>query len=155
MTLQVQDIFTYKNETHPLYGEPLERYLKTIRLPHPLVAPSSACWRGYTAQWAIDNKKLFLIKWEGYILDCLEVDIKYLFPEQEIVFADWFSGAIHVALGDVACMLHNGHVPVFEGRMILQFEKGILLSEQTEWLTKEEIAKMIKEEDDLISFDNL
>ena len=52
-------------------------------------------------------------------------------------------------------MIHNGHVPVFEGRMILQFEKGILLSEQTEWLTKEEIAQMIKDEDDLFSFDNL
>lgn len=127
MTLQAADILTYKNENHFVYGEPLEGYLKTVRLPHPLVAPSSACWRGYTAQWAIDNKKLFLIKWEGYILDCQEVDIKYLFPEQEVVLADWFSGAIHVALGDVACMVHNGHVPVFEGRMILQFEKGILL----------------------------
>jgi hypothetical protein len=148
MTLQAADILTYKNENHFVYGEPLEGYLKTVRLPHPLVAPSSACWRGYTAQWAIDNKKLFLIKWEGYILDCQEVDIKYLFPEQEVVLADWFSGAIHVALGDVACMVHNGHVPVFEGRMILQFEKGILMSEQTEWLTKEKITQMIKEEED-------
>ena len=148
MTLQAADILTYKNENHFVYGEPLEGYLKTVRLPHPLVAPSSACWRGYTAQWAIDNKKLFLIKWEGYILDCQEVDIKYLFPEQEVVLADWFSGAIHVALGDVACMIHNGHVPVFEGRMILQFEKGILMSEQTEWLTKEKITQMIKEEED-------
>ena len=148
MTLQVQDILTHKNENHFIYGEPLEGYLKTIRLPHPLVAPSSACWRGYTAKWAVDNNKLFLIKWEGYILDCLEVDIKYLFPEQEIAFADWFSGSIHVALGDVACMIHNGHVPVFEGRMILQFENGILVSEQSEWLTKEKIAEMIKEEED-------
>ncbi|HRG42425.1 MAG TPA: hypothetical protein PLC27_13535 [Saprospiraceae bacterium] len=148
MTLQVQDIFTYKNETYSVYGEPLECYLKTITLPHPLVAPSSACWRGYTAQWAIDNKKLFLIKWEGYILDYLEVDIKYLFPNQEIVFANWFSGSIHIALGDVACVIHNGHVPVFEGRMILQFENGILVSEQTEWLSENQIAQMIKEEDD-------
>jgi len=68
MTLQVQDILTYQNENHFVYGEPLEGYLETIKLPHPLVAPSSTCWRSYTAQWAIDNKKLFLIKWEGIYL---------------------------------------------------------------------------------------
>jgi len=54
----------------------------------------------------------------GYILDFLKVDIKYLFPDQEIVFAYWFSGSINIAMGDVVCMIHNGHVPVFVGLVI-------------------------------------
>jgi hypothetical protein len=79
--------------------EPLWSYLRYAKLPHSLVAHSSGCWRGYYGKWAVKNKKLFLIEWQGYILDHIKVGIDYLFPEEEIVFAKWFTGEIRVGIG--------------------------------------------------------
>lgn len=69
MTAQIKDILVYNGEELSMATEPLADYLKHVKLPHKLVAPNTACWRGYYSKWAIDNKKLFLIEWHGYILD--------------------------------------------------------------------------------------
>ena len=79
MTAQIRDILVYKKEEHSMATEPLEGYLKKTKLPHKLVPPNTACWRGYYSKWSIDNNKLFLIEWKGFILNYQEVGMEYLF----------------------------------------------------------------------------
>ena len=149
MTAQARDILIYKKEQLYMAAEPLDGYLKKVKLPHKLVAPNTGCWRGYTSKWAIDNKKLFLIEWQGYILDYQKVGMNYLFPDDEIVFAKWFTGQIRIGMGEMVSYVHGGYASVHEGDMFLIFENGELVNEYIKWLTQEEIEKIQKDVDDL------
>ena len=130
-------------------AEALDSYLKKAKQTHKLVAPNTGCWRGYTSKWAIDNKKLFLIEWQGYILDYQKVGMNYLFPDDEIVFAKWFTGQIRLGMGEMVSYVHGGYASVHEGDMFLIFENGELVNEYIKWLTQEEIEKIQKDVDDL------
>ena len=155
MTAQARDILIYNKEKLLISSEPLESYLEKVKLPHKLVAPSTACWRGYHSKWAIDNKKLFLIEWQGYIekqgnmFDYQKVGMEYLFPDEEFVFAKWFTGEIRIGMGDMVSYVHGGYESVQEGNMFLIFENGELVNEYIKWLTQEEIEKIKKEYDNL------
>ena len=46
MTAQARDILIYNKEELYMAAEPLEDYLKKTKLPHKLVAPHTACWKG-------------------------------------------------------------------------------------------------------------
>ncbi len=145
MTTQTKDILIYNNEKLLIACEPLEDYLEKVQLPHKLVAPSSACWRGYYSKWAIDNKKLFLIEWRGFILDWQKVGIDYLFPDEEIVFAKWFSGEIRIPMGEIVNYVHGGYLSIYEGDMVLEFINGELVKEQIKCLTVKEVENIIVE----------
>jgi len=145
MTAQVRDILIYNKVELDMATEPLDGFLKNAKLQHRLVPQNSACWRGYTSRWAIDNKKLFLIEWQGYILNHLKVGIEYLFPDEEFVFANWFTGEIRIEMGRLVNYVHGGYKSVYEGEMFLIFEKGELVNEFTKWLTAKEIEKIIKD----------
>ena len=153
MTAQVPDILLYNNEELYMSCEPLKDYLKKVKLPHKLVSPNTACWRGYYSKWAIDNKKLFLIEWQGYILDYQKVGIDYLFPGEEIVFAKWFTGEIRIEIGELVRYVHGGYSSVYEGDRRLVFKNGVLTNETIKWLTEEELEKIkkarLEDQDDL------
>ncbi len=149
MTAQARDILFYNDERFFIATEPLEGYLKTISLPHNLVAPTTACWRGYYSKWAIDNNKLFLIEWEGYILDYQKVGIEYLFPDEEFVFANWYSGEIRIPVGEMISYFHGGYLSKYEGDRFLEFKVGELVNEYTKWLSQEEIDRIKKRNDEL------
>jgi len=155
MTAQSRDILLYNKEELQMAGEPLFSYLNSIKLPHYLVAPSTACWRGYTSKWAIENKKLFLTEWQGYILDYQKVGMDYLFPGEEIVFAKWFTGPIRIEMGKRIKYVHGGYDSVYEGDMLLKFENGVLVEEHTKWLTQEEIDKIQQTDEDFIFYRKL
>ena len=145
MTAQAGDILIYKKEELFMAAEPLKGYLETVSLPNKLVAPTTACWRGYYSKWAIDNKKLFLIEWVGYILDNQKVGMNYIFPGEEIVFASWFTGTIRIPMGEIVCYVHGGYESVHEWDLFLEIKKGVLVKEDIKWLTEKEIEKIKKE----------
>lgn len=147
MTAQISDSLQYNNERFSIYSEPLSSYLKTADLPHPLVAPNTACWRGYTASWAIENKKLFLVGWNGYILNYLQVGMDYLFPGEKVVFANWYNHSIYLPLGELIMQFH-GPSPLYQGDRILEFKNGILINEYDKYYTQEEIEEIIERCDD-------
>ena len=96
MTLQIAEKLTYNGKKYDLHTEPLKSYF----YKHPIERPSrtrtfsTACWRGYVGHWAIEDDKLYLVE-----LDCLELPprnaLDDIFPGQQKVFAEWFSGTIH------------------------------------------------------------
>ena len=151
MTHQSADILIYQDKTYYIYGEPLRAYLEQADLPYPLVAPNTACWRGYYAKYVIQSSKLFLIEWNGYIKDCMKVGMDYLFPGETFVFADWFTGDIRIgALGRF--LASGGSYPIHEGRLMLQFEQGLFIKEFEKWLPKEEADRLEEEEKKDIPF---
>jgi hypothetical protein len=144
MTAQCADILLYRDEKYYIYAEPLANYLKRNALPYPLVAPNTACWRGYTATYVVQNDKLFLTEWNGYIQDYIPVGIDYLFPGETFMFADWFTGAI--AIGDLGRLIvFDGQFSIHEGELLLQFENGVLIKEYEKWLSKEEADRLEEE----------
>ena len=139
MTAQASDSFTYNNKRSGMDTEPLRDYLKELDLPHRFVARTTFCWRGYFAEWAVDNNKLFLVGFKGWILDNLEVDMDYIFPGEDVVFAHWYTGTIRTRLGEMVAYIHGGYDSTYEGYVALKFENGILISATEKWLTPEEI----------------
>ena len=135
MTAQVSDILVYNGQNLRMATEPLEDYLLSIKLPHKLVAPWSYCWRGYYSKWAIDNNKLFLTEWEGFILHAQKVGMDYIFPDEEFVFAKWYSGTIRIPVGELVSYVHGGYESIHKGDLFLEFEEGVLINEYSKWLT--------------------
>ena len=101
--------------------------------------------------WKIENNKLFLIDFEGDIATESEpyemehtsgigsfpskrkkVGLDYLFPNQSKVFFEWFTGQIQASTGEVLREIGSGshYFPIYETDFILQFEKGLLVSEK-------------------------
>jgi hypothetical protein len=97
---------------------------------------STALVRGYIGSWKIKNKKLFLVALAGFIENNVKVDLKYLFPNKKEVFADWFSGDIKIPEGDLLQNINIGYASVFARDRMLNFNKGILISEMVKDNTK-------------------
>jgi hypothetical protein len=82
---------------------------------------STACWRGYIGSWSIRRGKLYLTKLEGRI--CLE--------GKDIIFADWFTGELHIPQGGMLDYIHAGYDSVYEQEIILTLEQGVVINTET------------------------
>lgn len=128
MTAQAGDILLYKGKRVFMAAEPLDQYLQN-RSDIKFVPPSTACWRGYYGKWEIKDDKLFLTELEAYIEGYRKVDLNYLFPQQNKVFANWFSGEIRVPQGKRLEYVHAGYASIYEKDLMLTFNEGMLINE--------------------------
>ena len=130
MTAQVSEILYYHGKTYYLATEPLKHYIDIIVDEKPsspgVVFASTACKRGYIGEWEIVEDKLFLIGLEGHPEENKEFTMDFLFPNQEKVFAEWFSGEIKIPQGKMLVYEHTGYASIFEKDLSLEFNKGIL-----------------------------
>jgi len=130
MTAQTGERLFYKGEDTRIATEPLDQYLQN-RNDIEFVSFSTACWRGYYGQWEIKDRKLYLIEFKAYLEGYREVGLDYLFPGQNTVFANWFSGKIRIPQGKILDYIHMGYASLYERDLILVFENGILTNEYT------------------------
>ena len=137
MTIQAGDILSYNGKKTTIATEPLKPYLET-RSDVSFIFKSTALVRGYIGTWKIKNKKLYLVALIGFIENNEKVDFKYLFPNKTEVFADWFSGEIRIPEGDILQKINIGYASVFARDRLLNFNKGILISETLKDNTKSE-----------------
>jgi hypothetical protein len=126
MTAQIGEKLIYNGEETWMASEPLNQYLQS-RTDIKFVSPSTACWRGYFGQWEIKDNNLYLTGLKAYIEDYKEVDLNYLFPGQNIIFANWFNGKIRIPLGEMLDYRHMGYASLFEKDLFLVFENGTLV----------------------------
>ena len=96
----------YNGKDYIIETEPLYPYLKSKQIS--FIALHTACWRGYMGDWLIENDKLYLVGLyalvsKNYWYDPSNgkvsvhektVDLDELFPGQDKVLADWFTGDI-------------------------------------------------------------
>ena len=133
MTVQCGEHLMYNGKDYIIETEPLYPYLKSKQIS--FIALHTACWRGYMGDWLIENDKLYLVGLyalvsKNYWYDPSNgkvsvhektVDLDELFPGQDKVLADWFTGDI--------CIPHCDLINESEcGKEIyLKIKKGIVM----------------------------
>jgi hypothetical protein len=135
MTSQAGDILSYNGTKTTIATEPLKPYLEK-RSDVSFIFKSTAIVRGYIGNWKIENKKLYLVSVVGFIESNEKVGLEYLFPNKTEVFADWFSGDIRIPEGDLIQKINLGYASVFARDRLLNFNKGLLISETVKENTK-------------------
>ena len=101
MTRQIAEKLTYNEQKYKLHTEPLRPYLDEHpieRLGRTLIERTD-CWRGYVGHWAIEDDKLYLVELD-YFKFSPRIGLENLFPGQQKVFAEWFSGSISTTLDE-------------------------------------------------------
>jgi len=83
----------------------------------------------YNGNWKIENNKLYLLSLKADYNRFPVVGIGYLFPGQEIVFAEWFTGLIKIPLGDILIYKYPIEDSIYERDLLLKFESGLLIEE--------------------------
>lgn len=134
-TAQTPDLLLYKGDTLTLYSNPLEGWLKQQpQRPKELESGSTACGRGYTATWLLENKQLYLIAIRPGC-DSKKPNIplsRWFRPDAKgRVAADWVEGKLDVPLGKLLHYEHQGYESIYEKDWLLTFRRGRLVSQQT------------------------
>ena len=124
MTSQIQEILIYKEITVGMASEPLDSYLSLVYDKPPFIALHTANWRGYVGEWLIEDDQLFIIGLQGLIKGDVEINMNYLFPNSEKVFAKWYSGTIRIPQGELLNYVHAGHESKYERDLYLELIKG-------------------------------
>lgn len=156
MTAQEKDKLTFNDEVYYLATEPLMPYLQKHNIKFETWW--TACWRGYTGNWIIEDNKLYLVALHGWIKNdsadetkskLRSVDMNYLFPDQEKVFAEWFTGEIRIPYGEMLQYYHIGYASVYEKELYLEFENGYLIGKREKdnkgYKPKEDFMENLKE----------
>ena len=131
MTTQAGDILLYNGKKTTIASEPLKPYLET-REDVSFILKSTAIVRGYIGNWEIKNNKLFLISLLGFIENQEQVDLNFLFPDKNEVFAVWFTGDIRIPQGKMLKKVNLGYESIFEKNRILRFKEGVFTNETVE-----------------------
>lgn len=126
MTAQSGEKLIYNGEEISMATEPLNQYLKK-RIK--FIWHRTDCWRGYFGKWEVKNNKLYLIGLKAFIEGGTEVDLTYLFPGQNLVFANWFNGEIRIPQGEILDFVHMGYASLHDKDLILVFENGVLIKQ--------------------------
>jgi len=128
MTPQIGEVFLMNQEQYFINEQPLHQYFITFKNPPYFTPPSPTCWRGYYGKWELREDELYLINFRGYLDGFDEVDITYLFPRQDEVFASWFTGTIKVPQGKVIEWNKTLNASIHEEYLHLTFENGRLIN---------------------------
>lgn len=133
-TAQVGDRLIYKGDTLILYSNPLETFLYKFATRPKLFDEnyeciSTACWRGYQAQWEIIDNQLYLTAIYSccYYEDSIKADLKSLFETRYVdgkVRADWVTGRLIAVRGGLLYYIHDGFESVYEKEFVLQVNEG-------------------------------
>jgi len=147
-TGQVGDILIWKGDTLELFSNPLELiadydslivkiHAEIERITYPNLKDdeprqaifSTACWRGYRAEWIVLNDSIFL----NNIYNChnknLKVNLNDIFPsikEDEKIFASWINGDLILPQGDCIEYVHLGYHSIYERETVLNVGYGLL-----------------------------
>lgn len=132
-TPQAGDILIWKGDTLTLFANPLESKPGIEKVRNQFFGTyqrmTTACWRGYIAQWEIIEDRLFLtaIYSCNYYEDKVKADLKRLFPNEYRngkIEAKWVTSTLLVPMGE--CIYYFSDLAFYEKEMELTFEKGIL-----------------------------
>jgi hypothetical protein len=137
-----------------LMATPLEDFWSTARpRPDTLTQTSWACWRGYVGTWEIIDNKLCLLqlarteikpKDDSFEEASITLPLKSFFGTDGPVLAEWFSGVLRVARGQVLAQVNTGYASVYEEDLFLIIDHGNVTSRR---LVKNSKASITSESD--------
>ena len=131
MTAQVKETLKYKGKTLSMAAEPLNSFLrKRYDLQVQLNSLGTACQRGYLGEWEVKDDKLFLTNLKINLSHDTRKGVETLFPGQQEVFAEWFTGEIRIPTGNRLQYVHMGYASAYEKDLFLTFEEGKLIGKR-------------------------
>lgn len=119
-TWQAGDILIYEGKEYQLLDTPLEAYPEIASMREKFFGDkdggySTGCWRGYIAEWVVEEGTVFLTNIYSYNYfaegDSLKSDLKELFGDKCVdgrVKADWISKELLVADGKLVMYFNDG-----------------------------------------------
>ncbi len=136
MTAQAMEKLIFNGKAIHMASEPLASYISNLKEKPKLFPPSSGCWRGYYGTWEIKDDRLYLIALECYTANMAErnywqVGMDFIFPDQERVFAEWFTGEIRIPQGEMLNYVHGGYPSTSEIDLFIEFKNGLLIGKRT------------------------
>jgi len=136
---QIPDTMIYNGKKYMFENNPLESYFKK----HPNKFPKSEIWssglsKGYIATFEIKDNLLYLkdikiyVREEkeksGYFAPELKSVLNKVFPRQELVKADWFTGLIVLSYGKVIGF--EGFESIYDRYLLFEIDKGEIIQEK-------------------------
>ena len=134
LSAQTTDSIVINNETYSLYSTPLILWHGFEKFSDALPCGHSGNKRGYTADWTISNKKLYMIGIDTFHPESEKPTVYDLFGESP-AFAVWFSGELSILIEGIDEYCWTGDdstqkwliIDVRSGRVSSQNEKQINL----------------------------
>jgi len=140
-TGQIPDKLIYNGDTLSIFANPLEQLYDNDSMRPKFFGNkegcmSTACWRGYEAEWIIFDNELYLVGIYSccYYEDSIKADLKILFGNMFMngkVKADWFTGKIIAPQGELLYYIHMGYESLYERELELEFLNGKLVGTKT------------------------
>lgn len=137
-TGQAGDILIWNNKKYSLFSNPLESYPQFDQIRGKLFGGksgevSTACVRGYIAEWKIIDDYLYLVN----IYDCgnfeTKADLNLLFPNKTlngIIKADWVNEILLVPDGKCIYYGNIGYSAIYETESELTIKNGKLIEKK-------------------------
>ncbi len=133
MTAQVSEKLLLNGQQLRLCEVPLNAYFALTGVAPRFRAETSACWRGYTGTWDIQDSRLYLIDIGGSYEDGTPITLESLFPGfAERVFAHWYTGTLRAPQGELLKYRHMGWASTFERDLLIEVEDGVVKAMQVQ-----------------------
>ena len=149
--MQQRDSILIDGEEQTLQSLPLDDFIPFLSPYIKFTPPSTACWHGYTAGWALEDKILYLVDFIGYVGpwgESVSVDLDYLFPSSNKIKAWWFTGILRIPQGEPVGCYPTSVGYVYEEYLYIQIESGI---ETGRYVEREEL-KIDEDDDEIILY---
>lgn len=155
-TSQVGDILIWEKDTLTLFSNPLELrtdkdelskiidslllaedrrlYPKKYEAEVVETMNSTACWRGYIAEWTIINDKLYLSNIYACHDNKVRIDLKQIFGKEiqdNLLFANWVTDKLVVPKGECIEYVHLDYKSIYETETIIETKDGKLVESRT------------------------
>lgn len=126
MCVQYSEILFYEGEKMWMGNEPLASYFAYAGIKPVFYPRSTALYRGYIGTWEIVDQRLYLIQFEGSLMDGRKVNVGTIFPDHPgRVFAHWYTGTISLPQGEILEPCVFGR-PTYEQDLLINIEKGVV-----------------------------
>jgi len=152
---QYPEKLRFGGQEEQLMATPLEDFWNDAHpKPVTLTQTSLSCWRGYVGTWEIIENKLHLLRLErheinpktddSFVEQTITVPLQPLFGRDGPVPADWFSGVLRVARGQVISQVNVGYASVYEEDVFFVVDHGKIISRR---VVKNDAASVTSESD--------
>lgn len=129
MTAQTPEKIIYQGEKLKMRTEPLEDYFSKGGTRPEFQRSHTALWRRYIGSWEVVDDRLYLTDLSGWLEDGTKVAVATIFPGfADKVFAQWYSGTLHIPQGKLLKYVHMGYGSTYERDLLLEVLLGVVVA---------------------------
>jgi hypothetical protein len=124
MNSQLKEILVYQCREFAMDCDPLAQYFSQQKSPPRFFTTLKANERGYLGTWTIKKNALYLTAFIGMLENNEEITLEDLFPDKQVVFADWFSGEIILNHGKLLALKTKNSPAIYEKDLHMEIVNG-------------------------------